>query len=156
MDVSLNRSEKPRNTASPLPGFTHSVLNRALLDQRIKAERIGIRTELRVADLGKLPVQDEVLCTVLSAITDDAIQIAHNSERKRLYTAVLIRSGQLIISVKASAGTVASPQDAVLFASLGRNDITEIRKLCEKTGGNFVCTCDNGMVCYTYCLSLFY
>lgn len=96
---------KAENSA-PVPGFAHTKLNLLLLEQRKRAEQLAIRTEMRIADVGRLPVSDEELSVVLCALFDDAVHIASESERKYLYTAILVRSGQLLISMKASAGKI--------------------------------------------------
>lgn len=130
--------------------YTHTELNHTLLKLREKAELSGIRTELRIADLGLLPLRDDALCDILSAVIQDAENVAYNSERKRLYTAVITRTGQLVISVKASSAAA----DAALLASPNRSEIAAIRKQAEALGGSFVCSCDNGMICYTFCIGL--
>ncbi len=145
---------KAENSA-PVPGFAHTKLNLLLLEQRKRAEQYAIRTEMRIADVGRLPVSDEALSVVLCALFDDAVHVASESERKYLYTAILVRSGQLLISMKASAGKISSPNEAADFADENRAELSDIKEKSEKIGGNFVCSSEKGMICYTFCLGLF-
>lgn len=71
---------KAENSA-PVPGFAHTKLNLLLLEQRKRAEQLAIRTEMRIADVGRLPVSDEALSVVLCALFDDAVHIASESEK---------------------------------------------------------------------------
>lgn len=153
MNLVFSKEAKTENTVNSV-GFAHTKLNLLFLEKRKKAEQRSVRTEFRIADVGRLPVSDEALCTVLNALFDDAVRIAAESERKYMYAAVLVRSGQFLVSIKSGAGKLSTPNDIAALSSLNRPELAEIKNLSEKIGGNFVCSGDNGMLCYTFCLGL--